>query len=115
MSARKPDPVVSAWDRLQLALKVHCRTYDKRDEAEAKARSAGFKPGRPCIRVGDYGCMSMAEVRRVVRGWPKDTATKALEAMRTALAARQQQRRKAGLVPFVAAERHAERCLLYTS
>jgi hypothetical protein len=38
MSARKPDPAVAAYDRLQAAGKVFNRAYDQLDEAEAKAR-----------------------------------------------------------------------------
>jgi hypothetical protein len=98
MSARKPDPAIAAWDRLQAALKAHDGACDKREEAEEKAREAGFKVEWPYISVGNYSCMSMAEARHHARRLPKAEATKAIDAMRTALAVRIQQRRKAGLI-----------------
>ena len=100
MSTRKPDPAIVAWDRLQAAEKADCRARDLLDTAEAKARKAGFKVHWPIIRLGEYGCMSVAEMRRNARGLPTAEVADAIKAMRAALVARQRQRRKAGLTPF---------------
>jgi hypothetical protein len=109
MSARKPDPAVAAYDRLQAAGKVFNRAYDQLDEAEAKARAAGFNLQRAMIRIQNHECTSMAEVRCQARGMPKAEAAKAIQAMRTSLSIRQHRRREAGLAPFDAAERRGRR------
>ena len=109
MRARKPDPVVAAWDRLQAADKAFSNAYDERDEVEARARAAGFKPGWPCLRVGGYGCYSVAEVQYHARGLPKAEAANAVQAMRSMLAVQRQQRRLAGLMPLDAAYKRADR------
>jgi hypothetical protein len=109
MSTRKPDPAIAAYDRVRAALKADNDAYDALDEAEAKARAAGFRVRWPSIIVGDCDCMSMASVRHHARALPQAEAAKAIEAMRTALAARKQQRRKAGLAPLDAARERARR------
>ncbi|HEY1504102.1 MAG TPA: hypothetical protein VGF92_07370 [Stellaceae bacterium] len=107
MSARKPDPVIAAWDRLRAAEKAWDRAYDRRDEADSKARAAGFSVSWPVIRINGTDCLGMDSARRHARDLPQAEATKAIEAMRAALDIRQQARRKAGLAPFDAAERRA--------
>jgi len=105
VSARKIDPIVPAWDQLQAAHKAHSRAYDERDEAEAKARKAGFEPKLPVVCIRGYDCLSVAEAKRRAQGLPKEKAKDAVEAMRAALADQQRRRRKAGLAPYDAAIR----------
>jgi hypothetical protein len=107
MSAPKHDPVLAAWDRLRAAEKGHSRACDGLDEAEAKAKVAGLKALHPAVYIQGYQCLSLGEVRRRAKALPPDKAKEAIEAMRGALVAYEQQRRKAGLAPFAAAEKRA--------
>ena len=109
MSAPKPDAVIAAWDRLRAAEKGHNRACEDIDRAEAKARAAGLKVLRPAVYVQGYQCLSLGEVRHRAKALPPDNAREAIEAMRSALVAYEQQRRKAGLTPFAAAEKRAQR------
>jgi hypothetical protein len=109
MSARKPDPVIAAWDRLQAVEKAWRRAYDAIEKAEKNAEAAGWRPLRPLVSIAGNDCVTMQDARRSAEKLPKGKAKEALAYMRRAVAFWQQQRREAGLVPFDAAEKRANR------
>jgi hypothetical protein len=109
MSARKPDPVIAAWDRLQAAEKTWRRAYDAIEKAEENAKPAGWHPLRPLVSIAGNDCITMESARRSARGLPKRKAKEALASMRRAVASWQQSRREVGLAPFDAAEKRANR------
>jgi hypothetical protein len=110
MSARKPDPIIAAWIRLQAAEKADSASYNELDKAEAVAQAdSGFNPLRPRVRVAGNDCITMADVRRSAKELPAAKAKEAIEAMRTALADWKRERRKAGLAPYDAAANRARR------
>jgi hypothetical protein len=109
VTARKPDPVIAAWGRVQAAEKAWARAYDAAEEAAQKARAAGFSPLRPMVRVNGTDCLDLSSARRHARELPAREAAMAIEAMQNALRAWQTRRRAVGLAPFDAAEKRAGR------
>jgi hypothetical protein len=109
MSARKPDPVIAAWNRLQAAERVWRRADDAIEKAEENAKVAGWHPLRPLVSIAGNDCVTMQDARRSAEKLPKGKAKAALASMRSAVAFWQLQRRKVGLVPFDAAEKRANR------
>jgi hypothetical protein len=81
--AQKTDPVIAARDRLQGADEAWRRAYGELDQVERRVINAGREVRRPMITVGEYCCMSMAEVICRARGLPKAEATGAINTMRS--------------------------------
>jgi hypothetical protein len=110
VSARKPDPIIAAWIRLQAAEKADSASYNELDKAEVVAKAdSGFNALQPRVRIAANDCITMADARRSAKGLPAAKTKEAIEAMRAALADWKRDRRKAGLAPYDAAANRARR------
>lgn len=110
MSARKPDPALRAWDRLQAADRAHGAAYNARDEAEAKASASGsYTYVDRMVLVNNYHCFTVGEIRRRAKGLSPQVVQSLIDDLRQKERAYNDQRRQAGLARYDAAEARALR------
>ena len=96
------DPLVALGAAERKADRRCHRAWARQDEAEGRARKAGFNIDVPIMAVGTYGCVSVEEVVTAAQdaGFSPDRMQELTEVYRQRVADARRQRIAAGLRPF---------------